>query len=89
MEKVIRDVAEIDADDRRAIEHLLGAHLAEHQQVVISVIDREPARPDEPAASPSDGVPAPWRVYEGLSDADVDRLDRAVRRRADLTRAAE
>ena len=35
MEKVIRDVADIDAADRQALAHVIGKHLAEHQQVII------------------------------------------------------
>jgi hypothetical protein len=46
MEKVIRNVAEIDSADRRAIEHLIGKHLAEHQQIIISVVNIDLAIPD-------------------------------------------
>jgi hypothetical protein len=34
-------------------------------------------------------VPAWWNVYEGLSEAEVDRLDHAIRLRAHLTRVTE
>ncbi len=87
MEKVIRNVADIDTADRRAIEHLIGQHLAEHQQVVISVVNLDLAHPETLASPSSQEVPAWWNVYEGLNDADVDRLDQAIRPRADLTRA--
>jgi len=86
MEKVIRKVAEIDSADRRAIEHLIGEHLAEHQQVIISVVNVDLARPIESATLASDAVPDWWKVYEGLNDQDVDRLDQAIRPRANLTR---
>ncbi len=33
-----------------------------------------------------DHVPEWWNVYEGLSDEEIDRLDKAIRERADLTR---
>jgi hypothetical protein len=33
-----------------------------------------------------DGLPEWWNVYEGLSDAEIDRLDQAIRQRAELTR---
>lgn len=87
MEKVIRKVAEIDSADRLAIEHLIGTHLAEHQQVVISVVNLDLARPDESAIPTPGGVPAWWNIYEGLSDEEIDRLDQAVHQRANLTRS--
>jgi hypothetical protein len=87
MEKFIRDVAEIDQADRRAIEHLIGKHLAEHQQVIISVVNLDPASPDESAVPATGDMPA-WRnIYEGLGDEEIDRLDRAIRQRANVTRA--
>ena len=82
MEKVIRNVAEIDTADRRAIEHMIGKHLAEHQQVIISVVNLDLVSPDASAVPESEGVPAWWNIYEGLSDEDVDRLDQAIRPRA-------
>lgn len=88
MEKVIRNVAEIDAADRLAIVHLIGMHLAEHQQVIISIVTINIASHDASQVPASNDVPAWWNVYEGLSDEDVDRLDQSVRRRADLTRVA-
>src|SRR3954447_24419756 len=85
MEKVIRNVAEIDSADRRAIEHLLGKHLAEHQQVIISVVNLDLTSPDTTAVPASEATPAWGNIYEGLGDEDVDRLDRAIRQRANLT----
>ena len=86
MERIIRKVAEIDTADRLAIEHLIGTHLAEHQQIIISVVNLDLTSPDEPTAAKPGEVPAWWNVYEGLSDEDVDRLDASVRKRATLTR---
>jgi hypothetical protein len=83
MESITRNVAEIDSADRRAIEHLIGKDLTEHQQVIISVV----TLPDEPAIPGSDGVPDWWKVYEGMDDEEVDRLDQAIRQRAEPTRA--
>lgn len=87
MERIIRNVAEIDSADRRAIEHLIGDRLAEHQQIIISVVNLDLASPVESPIPASAGVPEWWNVYEGLNDEEVDRLDQAIRRRADLTRS--
>jgi hypothetical protein len=86
MEKVVRNVAEIDSADRRAIEHLIGRNLDESQQVVISVVNLDLATTVTSKAPDPGVVPAWWNVYEGLGDEEVDRLDQAIRRRTDLTR---
>ena len=90
MDSIIRNVTEIDQADRQALEHVIGQVLREDQQVVIKVVDVETST-CQPAQTPSadDGIPQWWKVYEGLSDEDVDRLDGAIRQRADLTRAFE
>ena len=89
MEKVIRNVAEIDTADRRALEHLIGKHLAEHQQVIINVVNVDLSSPEPSAVPASEEVPPWWNIYEGLSDAEVDDLDQAIRQRANLTRVFE
>jgi hypothetical protein len=90
MESIIRNVTEIDQADRQALEHVIGQDLRDHQQLVIRVVDADMSEPP-PAQTPSaeDGIPEWWKVYEGLSDEDVDRLDGAIRQRADLTRVFE
>jgi len=90
MEKVIRKVTEIDQSDRRAIEHLIGQNLAEHQQVIISVVNLDRTNGDDSSAvAASGGVATWWNIYEGLSEEDIDRLEQVIRRRAILTRAVE
>ena len=86
MEPVIRNVAEIDTADRQAIEHLIGGHLAEDQQIIISIVNRDMASPEQSAIPASEGVPAWWNLYDGLSEEEVERLDQAIRPRANLTR---
>ena len=89
MEKVIRNVAEIDTVDRQALEHIIGKHLAEHQQVIIDIVNLDIANPPKPAMPSDEEVPAWWNIYEGLSDEEIDRLDRSIRQRANLTRVFE
>ena len=89
MENVIRNVADIDAADRQALEHVIGKHLAEHQQVIISVVNLDLTSPGESAQAAPQAVPAWWNIYEGCTDEEVDRLDQAVRQRANLTRVFE
>jgi hypothetical protein len=87
MEEVVRNVAEIDAADRQALEHLLGERLAEHQQVIVSIVNINLAESREtPAAKPAQTLDDWTRVYDGLSDEVIEDLDKVVKTRANLTR---
>jgi hypothetical protein len=86
MDTVTRDVRDLPPADRSALERLIGHELRETQRVIVQVTDVQThasgtARPEDAAT-----VPSWWRVYEGLSDQEVDPLDASVRQRADLTR---
>jgi hypothetical protein len=39
MQSILRNVKDIAGDDRRSLEHVVGAHLGDHQQVLIQVLD--------------------------------------------------
>jgi hypothetical protein len=46
-----------------------------------------PSQLDKTSGLPADeNIPEWWSVYEGLTDEEADRLDRAIRERADFTR---
>ena len=89
MEQVVHNVAEIDTAVRQALEHLIGKRLAEHQQVIINVVNLDLSKPDKSAPSNSQKVPDWWNIYEGLTDKEIDELDQAIRQRANLTRVFE
>jgi len=92
MEHVIRNVRDIETADRHALEHVIGQRLRENQQVIINVVNLDVSpQPSEqaPRNFPEDEIPEWWKVYEGLSDEEIDRLDKAIRQRADLTRVFE
>lgn len=88
MDHVIRQVSELDAGDRRAFEHVLGYPLGDDQQILIGVQAAEPALAKEGLLETrvEEAIPDWWKVYEGLTDAEIDELDATIRRRAHLTR---
>lgn len=91
MEKIIRNVHDIDAPDRQALEHVIGQRLSENQQIIVSVVNidvsQNPSEQPKSNGTQSESeIPEWWKVYEGLSDEEVDRLDQAVRQRANLAR---
>jgi hypothetical protein len=90
METVIRNVGDIDARDRRALEHIVGHRLRENQQLVIGIVNLQIA----PEAAPrgANGTPPlpDWcDVYSGLSDDDIADLEKAILSCADLSRPSE
>ncbi len=93
METVVRNVRDLDQTDRSLLERVLGHQLREGQQLVIQVISmaadqQQTVQP--PETRPTHDQSPPWaNIYEGLSDAEVDDLDQAIRQRADLTRRFE
>ena len=91
MEAIIRNVRDIDAADRRALEHVLGYKLQENQQVVFQVLSVKTAdKTDrhESTAQPSAGLPEWCKVYDGLSDDEIADVESVALRRSDLTRPA-
>ncbi|MBI1812700.1 hypothetical protein HYR82_02880 [Candidatus Peregrinibacteria bacterium] len=89
MEKVIRNVGDIDRADRRALERLTGKPLAEGQQVIIQVmtVRAEPSQmPQSNHESESDTLPAWCNVYAGLTDQEIADLESVILQRANLTR---
>ena len=81
MSDIIRDVRDIEASDRQALEHVLGMRLHEHQKIIISVLNVEARTPAEPGTTPSaaksTGLPAWCNVYEGMSDDEVADVEAA------------
>jgi len=78
------DVATLDATHRQALEEVIGRELGANQRLIISVID---------VAVPQNGTPRPaqtleeWtNVYEGLSEDEIEAVDKIAKTRANLTR---
>ncbi len=79
------DVISLDAEHRRALEDVIGRQLQRNQRLLISVTEVE--------LPPAQGTPRrgqsirDWTaVYEGLTDREVEDIDRVVNTRVDLTR---
>lgn len=93
MDTIVRNVDDIDAQDRRALEHVLGQRLEPNQQLVIRVINLNVVPADQ--AKPTGGTQASaalpdWcNVYAGLSDNEIADLEKIILTRADLTRPPE
>jgi hypothetical protein len=87
MESIVRNVRDIDAEDRPALEHVVGRTLQDNQRLIIQVTEVETGR-ESPAADtrPVQTVDDWTKVYEGLSDEEVENIDKIIKTRAKLTR---
>jgi hypothetical protein len=80
------DVTKLDTAHRRALEDVIGAPLQADQRLVICVTEA-----GAPASSETDSRPvqslSDWaKVYEGLTDEEIEAIDREIKTRANLTR---
>ncbi len=71
------------------MERIVRRQLHEKQQITVNVKNRglNTAGPTIDDTLPD--VPDHWKIYEGLTDAEVDELDHEIRQRANLTRHFE
>ena len=81
------DVAALDASHRRALEEVIGQELAASQRLVISVVDFT-APTDSTASTPRPAQTLDeWTsIYDGLSDEEIEAIDKIAKTRANLTR---
>ena len=77
METVSRHVGDLDQNDRSALERVIGHSLSEMQQVIIQVTN-DPPQPRTNGQTPAGQLPAWCNVYEGLTDDEIDDLDRSI-----------
>jgi hypothetical protein len=96
MAPIICDITSLDDAHRRALEDLLGRKLKPDERLVIEVTQATAAQVTETTVKVGEGhEPAlkynarlePWtKFYEGLSDEEIDAIDREINSRADLSR---
>lgn len=67
-----------------------GRQLGATQQVIVNAVDlaQKPAAGESQDGGEAD-APEWWKIYHGLSDPEIDELDRSIRQRANLTRHVE
>jgi hypothetical protein len=87
MESIICNVRDIDAGDRHAIEHVVGRQLRDNQRLIIQLAEIDfPAEESITDARPQQTLEDWTGVYAGLTDAEVEEIDKIVKSRANMTR---
>jgi hypothetical protein len=79
---LVIDVTDLDSAHRRALEDVIGTQLQHNQRVVIRVTTVEP-NGAERRVQTLDELPD---IYKGLSEEQVEAVDRDIKTRANLTR---
>ena len=77
------DVASLNATHRQAIEDMIGVQLRANQRLTIE-IGEAPAKESEESRPPT---LADWEsLYDGLTDEQIELIDRIINTRATFTR---
>jgi hypothetical protein len=84
METVTHNVRDLNQSERTAVEQLVGHGLRENQQLIIQVVNIDVPAPDQ--VRPIQSLDDWTRIYEGLSEGQINELDQAIKTRANLTR---
>lgn len=89
MERIVRNVRDIGAEHKQSLERLLGEKLRDEQRLLIQVFEagEVPNLPvTNPRPSQSQSLSDWTAVYEGLSDDDIDAVNKIIKSRANQTR---
>lgn len=87
MESIIRDVSALDEAQRHTLEHVMGRQLQSNQRLIISVSEIDLSQPTEPSDERRPQSVEDWtRVYDGLSEQQIEEIDKIAKTRANLTR---
>jgi hypothetical protein len=87
MERIERNVRDIDQLDRHVLEHVVGQALRDNQRLIIQIAEFDLARETPPTNAEQPQTLADWTtVYEGLSDEQVEAVDETIKTRANLMR---
>jgi hypothetical protein len=103
MQPIVRNIRDIEADERLHLERLLGHRLRDDQQLIIQIVNLtepsvgEPQAGVEPSAQhdqaagqqPAAQLPDWCNVYEGLNEQEIEEIEEVILTRADLTRTSE
>ena len=78
METIVRNVRDLQENERSAAEQLVGHAVRENQQLIIQVADIE-LDPAPSGAVTIEGKLPDWcNVYEGLTDAEIDKIEESI-----------
>ncbi len=78
MEKITRNVPELDTDEKRVYESVLGHELSANQQIILHVVTLEDQDDENETHQPSGTLPEYFNVYDGMSDKEIAELEELI-----------
>ena len=88
MESITKNVRDISPPDKLALEHVIGQPLTEQVIIQIYSIDLR-SEPTTTETKSAQGLPDWCNVYAGLTDKQVEAVERTALQRANLTRTTD
>jgi len=76
METITRNVGELGAGQRSAVEQIIGHGLTDHQRLIIHVISLEIET--EPIQVGTDELPTWCNVYDGASAEEIAAVEKSI-----------
>jgi hypothetical protein len=85
MELITRHTRDLEPDERRVLERVLGRQLQDNQEVIIQVVTLG-TQPAGGQAPPLPGQLPDWcNVFEGLTGEQLAEVEQVILRRSNLT----
>ncbi|HET6884198.1 MAG TPA: hypothetical protein VFI31_28855 [Pirellulales bacterium] len=78
------NVGSLDVPHRRALEEVIGRELAANQRLIIHVAEIDVG--EEQSSQPAQSLDDWTSVYAGLSEQEIEAIDKIAKTRANLTR---
>ena len=88
METITRNVSDLDQSERSVFERVVGHQLRETQRIILNVVNVDLSAPEVTPSEPFPEVPDHWKIYEGMTEPEIDDLDQSITR-CNLTRSFE
>ena len=79
METISRNITDLAADERTAIERFLGTQLSENQRIIVQVMD---VGVDADGNGTPPRTAADYAILADLDEAEADRLTNAITQRS-------
>jgi hypothetical protein len=82
MNSVVRNVADLSADERHLYESVLGETLQENQRVIVQLVNNETCNLQSPKSN-STNILEPYAMWADFSDDEIAKLESAILDRSD------
>ena len=90
MEKITRHVQDLGSEEKRVYESVLGHALHANQQIILHVITPQETAEETPTTQQPPGTLPDWcNVYDGLSDEEIDEMEKVILDRSNWSRSSQ